>query len=112
MELIIITKTKQTISYIDKILTNFPKSEYVLKTKLEQVLYDLLESIYYSNYLYKEDRINKLYICLTKIKMLDFYTKICMEKNIISYKKFINIGSYLNDITKMIYGWINSEKSK
>lgn len=112
MELIVITKTKNTIYYIDNILTNFPRKENVLKDKLQLILYDLLETIYYSNYLSKEERINNLYLCLTKIKMLDFYLKQCMDKKIISYKKFINICSYLNDITKMIYGWINNEKSK
>lgn len=112
MKLIIITKLKNTIFYIEKILNNFPKKESVLKDKLELVLYDLLENLYYSNYLYKNERINNLYLCLSKIKMLDFYIKICLNKGIISYKKFINICEYLNEIVKMLYGWINSEKSR
>ena len=111
MELIVISKLKKTIIYINKILVNYSKNS-VLKNKIEVLLYDLLENMYYSNYLKGIDRINNLYLCLVKIKMLDFYLKLSLENKIISYKRFINLCSYLNEIVKMVYGWINSEKSK
>ena len=72
-ELLVITNIKKTILFFDNILLNFPKKDYILKNKIELVLYDLLESIYMANYLAKDERINKLYLCLTKIKMLEFY---------------------------------------
>lgn len=111
-ELLVITNIKKTILYFDGILINFPKKDYILKNKIELILYDLLEEIYMANYLYENERINKLFICLTKIKMLDFYINICFKKTIISYKKFINLCSILNNIVKLIYGFINYEKSR
>ena len=112
MELKVIDKTKKTIVYIENIIDNFPKNEIVLKNNLKYNLYELLESIYYSSYLYSNDRINKLYYCLVKIKMIDLYINITFNKKIISYKKFINICGYLNEIVKMIYGMINYEKKR
>lgn len=111
-ELLVISNIKKTILYFDNILINFPKKYYILKNKIELILYDLLEDIYMANYLYSNERINKLFICLTKIKMLDFYINICFKKKIISYKKFINLCGTLNNIVKLIYGFINYEKSK
>lgn len=110
-DLLIITKIKETSLYIGKIIINFPKVEIILKHHIEIDLYDLLSYIYEANY-NKENRIDILYKSLIKIKMLDFYMRICLDKNIISYKKFIKICTYLNEITKMIFGWIKSEKKK
>ena len=90
-ELLVITNIKKTILYFDDILINFPKKDYILKNKIELILYDLLDNIYMANYLYKDERINKLFICLTKIKMLDFYINVCFKKKIISYKKIIKL---------------------
>ena len=95
-DLLIITKIKETSLYIGKILINFPKVELVLKNHIEINLYDLLSYIYEANYL-KEERIKILYKSLIKIKMLDFYMRICLDKNIISYKidgKDVTINCY------------------
>ena len=73
---------------------------------------NLLESIYMANYLAKDERINKLYLCLTKIKMLDFYINISFNKKVISYKKFIKICEFLNNIVRLIYGFIKYEKNR
>ena len=109
---LLVIEIKKFIISLEDILINFPKKDYILKSKIELILYDLLEDIYMANYLFKEERINKLFICLTKIKMLDFYINVCFKKKIISYKKFINICSILNNIVKLIYGFINYEKSR
>lgn len=110
-DLLIVSKLKETILYIGKILINFPKTNIILKNNIEITLYSILESIYLANY-DKDNRIDLLYKTLVKIKMLDFYLKVCLESMIINYKKFINICSYLNEVTKMIFSWIKSEKKK
>lgn len=110
-DLLIISKLKETILYIGKVLINFPKINIILKNNIETTLYNLLEIIY--NAIYdKNNRIELLYNSLVKIKMLDFYLKICLDKKIINYNKFISICNYLNEITKMIFKWIKSEKKK
>ena len=96
-DLLIISKLKETTIYINKILINFPKINYILKNNIEKKLYSLLENIYIAIY-DKNNRIDLLYNSLVKIKMIDFYLRICLDKKIINYKKFVNICSYLNEI--------------
>ena len=47
-----------------------------------------------------------------KIRMIEYYLKISLDKKIISFKKYENIGNYLLEINKMINSWILYEKSK
>ena len=101
-------KNKKTIIYLDKIIINFPNKERVLKDNLIELLYDLLYLGYKANITgnkyYKQE-------ILIKIKLIDFYLSISLDKKYISYKKYIQIVNHLIEITKMIQGWIN-EKSK
>ncbi len=49
---------------------------------------------------------------VVKIRMIEYYLKISLDKKIISFKKYENTGSYLLEINKMINAWILYEKSK
>ena len=47
---------------------------------------------------------------ISKIKMIDFYLKISLNKKYISYKKYQKVCHHLLDNLKLIYGWIRYEK--
>ena len=49
---------------------------------------------------------------IAKIRMLEYYVKISLEKKLLSFKKYENIGKYLLEINKMIVTWAENEKSK
>ena len=106
-KLLIISKIKKTISYEDNVLINFPNTEYVLKNNIISNFYDLLELIYKAN-IHKDNFFMKESI--VKIRMIEYYIKISLEKKIISFKKYENIGKYLLEINKMINAWIINEK--
>ena len=106
-KLIIITKIKKTIDYLEKVIKNYPHSEIVLKRKIEETSYDLLELVYKAN-IHKE--ITYMKDAVVKIRLIEYYIKKSLEKKIISYKKFENIGSYLIEINKMINVWAKNEK--
>ncbi len=108
-KLILAVKIKKFIYYSDKIIVNFPNSEITLKNKIKSTLYDTLELVYFTNSLNDKTIYQKKII--SKIKMLDFYFKYSLDKKYISYKKYRKISNKLNEIVKMLYGWIN-EKSK
>lgn len=110
MEFTVITKFKKIIIIIDDNYCNVPKSEYYIKEKIMITCYDILELIYKINQ--ETHRLSLFYELFAKIKMLDFSIKISMDKGIISYKKFISIGTKLNEIVRMMYGWRKSEETK
>ena len=48
-KLLISIKVKKTIEYIEKVTKNYPKIEYVLKNKILDACYELLELTYKAN---------------------------------------------------------------
>ena len=108
--LTIITRIKKTIEYLDNIIENYPKSEIVLRNELKSNSYKLLENSYYAKY--SRDKETFQMGMIVNINLIDYYLKRSMEKEIISYKKYLKIGRHLTEITKMTFGWINYEKSK
>lgn len=108
-KLLISNKIKKTILYIEKMLENYPHTENILKNKILDKSYELLELTYQAN-IFKE-------VCYMKniivnIRMLEFYIKKSLDKKIINYKKYETIGNYFLEINKMVNSWILSEKVK
>ncbi len=108
-KLIIATKTKKTIELIEKTIINFPHKERNLKNRLANTCYDLLENIYYAN-ITKE--INSMKKIIVNIKMIDYFLKLSCNRELISLKKYEQIGNYLLEINKMVNIWIKNETSK
>ena len=107
--LIIATKAKKSIEYVEKVVINFPRTEVVLKNKLISAYYDLLELIYKAN-IYKD--INCMKDVIVKIRMIEYYLKVSLDKKIISFRKYEIIGNNLLEINKMVNSWIVYEKNK
>ena len=108
-KLIIATNLKKTINYIEKTVINYPNKYKVLKERIINTLYEILELTYYANCL--NDKKNTQGLIISKIKMLDFYLKQSLDNDLISNKKYVSYTNYLLDISKLIYGWMN-EKNK
>ena len=108
-KLLIVSKIKKTISYVDNVLINFPNAEHVIKNNIISNFYDLLELVYKAN-IHKDIFFMKE--SLVKIRMIEYYIKISLEKKIISFKKYENIGKFLLEINKMINVWALNEKNK
>ena len=107
--LIIATKIKNTIEYIENTVINYPHEYKELKSRIINTSYDLLENVYYAN-LTKD--INTMKSIIVKIKMIDYFLKISYHKKLISLKKYESIGNFLLEINKMVNVWIKNEASK
>ena len=107
-KLIIVTRIKKTIDTIEKIIENYPHQEVILKNRITETLYTLLELSYQAN-IHKD----KFYMSeiIVKLKMLDYYIKMSLDKKIISYKKYETVGNHLLEKNKMVLVWLNNEKS-
>lgn len=105
-KLVVVNDIKKTILYLDKIIVNFPRTEKVLKDKISNTYYEVLELVYFSNLLDVKERIIYQKRIISKIKMLDFYFKISCDK------KYMKVGNFLLNMIKQLYGWIKYEKTK
>ena len=108
--LVMIFNFKKTILYLDKIIVNFPNNEKVLKDKISNAMYDILECMYMANEISNYNRVIYQKKIVSKIKMIDFYLKISLKKKYISYKKYQKACTNLFNNLKLIYGWIRYEK--
>ena len=107
--LLIASNIKKMINYFDKIIINFPRNEYILKDKILKNSYEILELVYFTNELNPKDRIIYQKKIISKIKMIDYYFKIGLDKKYISCKKYVNVGNCLSNSIKSLYGWIKYE---
>lgn len=105
----IITRIKKTIEYIEKMVKNYPHSEVILKNKIIDNCYQLLEISYRAN-IYKN--VDFMKDIIVRIRMLEFYIKKSLDKKVISYKKYEIIGNHILEINKMVNVWILNEAKK
>lgn len=107
----LLQKTEKTIQYIQRILPNFPKKEFILKGNIEKCTYNFIECIF-AYQINQSDRIRQKYLkdLLIQLAMLNFYMKISFQKKYISNRQYEVIGRFLIEIRKIVYGVIRSEQ--
>ncbi|MBO5183776.1 MAG: four helix bundle protein [Bacilli bacterium] len=109
-ELQLINEYKLTLNYIEKTIVSFPKSEKVLKDKLVESLYDILELIYTCNS--SRDRSFYQTRIIAKLKMLDFYLSKALERDYINSDKYVKCGGFLIKIVNLTEAWMLSSYEK
>ena len=100
----ILSSYKDFLYDIETILVNVPKKDYISRSNFYNKSIEILELIYYANNISnKKEYQLKL---ITKISVLDFYIERLYKKKYISESTTIKYSKKLNEITKMVYGWI------
>lgn len=107
--LVIARSARKTIRYIEKNTENFPKEYKILKEKIIDSCYKILEWTYRSNIFQEKE--NKKEI-IVHIQMLNFYLEEALRKDLISNKKFTNYTNHLLEIDKMVRSWFKYETVK
>ena len=107
--LIIARQARKTLRFIEKNTENFPNKYYVLKNRIIETCYNILEWIYRANVLQNKE--DKKEICV-QIQMLNFYLEEALRKEILSNKKFLSYIGHLLELDKMVRSWITYEKVK
>lgn len=106
---IIAFKVKKTIEYVKKTVDNYPHKYLTLKNNIMDSFYTLLRLSYKAS-IYKD--INIMKDIIVEIKMIEYFVSVSCNYELISYKKFNNIGKYLLEITAMIKSWIKNETNR
>ena len=108
-KLIIAKVARKTLRYIEKNTENFPNKYTVLRNRIINTCYDILECIYRAN-VFQELSDKKEII--VKIQMLNFYLEEALRKDLLTNKKFINYTNHLLELDKMVRSWFKYEKIK
>lgn len=107
-KLIIAKVARKTLRYIEKNTENFPTKYAVLRNRIINTCYDILECIYRANVFQELSDKKEIII---KIQMLNFYLEEAYNKELLTHKKLINYGNYLLELDKMIRAWFSYETS-
>ncbi len=104
---------REFIVLVDSKMDNYPKKDIELKNRIRVNSFDMLELCYEANCTEninkKKETINKI---IAKIKVIDFLLNMSYDKQIINQKQYYKFGLKLDDITKYIFGWLNSINMK
>ena len=107
--LLIARSVRKTITYVEKNIYNFPNEYKVLKERIINSCYDILENVYRANI--NQEKHYK-YEVLVQIKMLNYFLKQALDKELITKKKFLSYGKHLLEIHNMVSSWCGYEASK
>jgi len=92
-------------------LPHFPKdSKYTLGGKIDNLFLETIEYIIKASYSDKLEKLISLKTASTKLDFLKFFLQLSWEIKSLDSKKYISISERLDEIGKMIGGWIKSIK--
>lgn len=86
-----------------------PKSgRYTLWQKCENKALDLLENLIETSHKKGEDRVNALCMMSNQLDLLKVLIRLAKETRLIDQSQYLEIQSMLQEIGKMIGGWMKS----
>ena len=88
-------------------LKNFPKSSrYSLGGKIDQLFVEIAELLYLASYLSREKKLPYLQKAIPKLDLLKFFLQVAWELKELENKKYIALSEPLNEIGRMLGGWV------
>lgn len=108
----IFQKTYETYKLFYSYLVNFPKKDkYTLGQRCENALLDLLEAITLAGGVSKAEKLPILQRASTKLDLAKIFIRLCKDLKILDNKKYLALESSLQEIGKMLGGWIRSSST-
>lgn len=105
----IFQKTYETYKLFYSYLVNFPKKDkYTLGQRCENALLDFLEAITIAGGLPKTEKVPVLQKASIKLDLAKILIRLCKDLKILDNKKYLELESSLQEIGKMLGGWIKS----
>lgn len=91
----------------------FPKKDrFALGQKCENLTLDLLESLLVANSKIDKEKLPFLYDIDVKLNILQTIIRVCYDVQAVDQKKYILLQESLEEIGRMLGGWIKSLKPK
>ena len=88
-------------------MPHFPKtSRYTLGEKIDSLFIEITELAFSASYFYKAQKIPYVQKAVAKLDLLKFFLQIAWEVKALDNKKFILLSEKINEIGKMLGGWL------
>ena len=108
----VIKKLYELYKYTHRLILKFPKHErYTLGEKLERIILDAIEYIAFGNSQPKNFKDGYLVKANAKIEILKVLYRLAFDLEIIEDKEYLKAEECLQEIGKMLGGWIKYLKS-
>ena len=108
----LLNKGKFFLKYVETyVFNNIPKVHSSYRKGLEDNIIELNSNIIRANINAGNIRNKYQKEVLVNISMIDLYLDLLLDINVIDKKRFIKMIRMLNEIRKMIIGWIDSKKN-
>ncbi len=90
-----------------------PKQDrYTLWQKCENLILEILENILLASQLSKIEKMPVLIKSSSKLNLLRVFIRLCRETRVIDNKKYIFLQGNIDEIGRMLGGWIKSTKNR
>lgn len=109
----IFQKTYEIYKLFYSYLVNFPKKDkYSLGLRCENTLLDFLEEITLAGGVSKTEKLPILQRASTKLDLAKVLIRLCKDLKILDNKKYLTLEASLQEIGRMLGGWIKSSSEK
>lgn len=88
------------------------QDRYTLWQRCENVILDVLDNILWASYLSKTEKLPVLEKTSLKLNFLRVFLRLCKEVKAIDNKKYILLQEIVDEIGRMLGGWIKSTKER
>ena len=88
-----------------------PKQDrFAIWQRCEDIILEILESIIYASQLSKAEKLPVLQKASLKLNFLRVFLRLCKETKALDIKKYIHLEEGVDEIGRMLGGWIKSTK--
>lgn len=110
-ELPIIQKTYDLIKWYVPILNRLPRDHrFQIGNRMVEGLYELLESLILVRY--QREKLSQLQAINSKLDVLRHQTRLLLDFDLLSHKRYQYVGQMLNDIGIDLGSWIKQQQYK
>lgn len=92
---------------------NVPKQDrFTIWQRCENIILEILENIIYASQLSKMEKLPILQKASLKLNFLRVFLRLCKETKVLDAKKYIHLEEDVDEIGRMLGGWIKSTKDR
>lgn len=109
LDIPIFQKTYELYKLFYQFSPHFPKKDrYTIGQRIENSMLEVIEGIVTASQLSKSEKLPILQKTSIKLDLLKVIIRLCKDLKILDNKKYLLLESYLQEIGKMLGGWIKA----